>query len=218
MLVAEAVWLRDALMGCRLEEISPLLNVGSGTATFRMAEQPWIHREVFLPLESRGCRVLHLDVKERSGAEIVGDLTDPGTRAAAMRVGARAVICSNVLEHVADPYALARLLPSLVPSGGRLFVTAPYRQPHHDDPIDNGLRPAPEELAAMMPGGEVTRADVIMCHTWAWYLSRRPSVMLRACARLATPFWKPRDWWSLARVVPWLWRPFGASCVALRKL
>ena len=44
MLTVEAHWIGQILSQLDTEKVSPLLNVGSATATFREQVQPWIDR------------------------------------------------------------------------------------------------------------------------------------------------------------------------------
>src|SRR6266516_1477014 len=106
MLRAEAAWLAAWLAHLDCDQISPLLNVGSSTAQFRSRRQPWIDRLVFAPLLARGAIVKHLDMKLDDGVDLTGDLMDPVFVRTLSSYQFRSILCSNVLEHVADRSAL----------------------------------------------------------------------------------------------------------------
>src|SRR5688572_13141792 len=102
--------------------LAPLVNVGSSTHHFVTRVQPWIDEHIFRPARGRGLRVINVDIKTAEGIDLAGDLTDPRFRARVHDTGARSLLCSNLLEHVPDPHAIARALLEILPSGGYLFV------------------------------------------------------------------------------------------------
>lgn len=59
MLRTEARWLRRELARLSVEQLSPVLSIGSGDEAFRAETQPWIAEEVFDPLVARGVEVVH---------------------------------------------------------------------------------------------------------------------------------------------------------------
>src|SRR5205085_4736707 len=54
--------------------------------------------------------------------------------------------------HVTDRQIVCAAIWSLLPPGGFLILTVPYRFPYHEDPIDTMFRPSVEELAQLFPG------------------------------------------------------------------
>lgn len=150
MLPEEAQWIAAQLQGLGPRRVSPLVNLGSGNRRFRDEEQPFIGA-MWRSFEREGGHVLHVDIRAQDGVDIVGDLHDPAMQARLRALGPAAVLASNLLEHVADPKEMVRLIASLVPAGGFLVLTGPQVFPYHPDPIDNGLRLSPEEAAALLP-------------------------------------------------------------------
>jgi trans-aconitate methyltransferase len=126
MFKAEARWLRSALDSFPPGRLSPLLNLGSGSAARREVIQPWIEGEVFCPLRSRGVEVLHIDMRELPGVDVRADLTDMADVRQLRPLRPRALLCANLLEHVLDPERLARNCLNLLAEGGLLFVTVPF--------------------------------------------------------------------------------------------
>jgi SAM-dependent methyltransferase len=219
VLIEEARWLGDQLQRLDPDRVYPLLDVGSSTATFRSLEQPWIDRSIFGPARAAKRTVKHLDAKAAPGVDIVGDLEDPATVAALARQEFRSVLCSNLLEHVPDPQRIARTLLELVPAGGYLFVSCPYRYPFHPDPIDTRFRPTPRELAELFPGTRIVAQAVVGDGTYLDQTRGAPGQFVRLLARLLLPFYKPANWrraWTqVIHHVPWAFRRFEATCVVL---
>ena len=216
MLIEEARWLGDQLQAVDPDRVYPLLDVGSSTATFRTQEQPWIDRLIFARAHGP---VQHLDAKAADGVDIVADLTDPDAVARLARAGFKSVFCSNLLEHVPDRERIARTLVELIPEGGYLFVSCPYRYPFHPDPIDTMFRPTPAQLAGLFPGTRAQREVIVRGGTFLDEIRRTPAGFLKLLIRLLLPFHKPAAWRRAAlqlwRSLPWSFRRFEASCVVL---
>jgi SAM-dependent methyltransferase len=217
MLREEARWLGEQLAAIDPTTLFPLCNLGSSTAQFRTVVQPWIDGQVFAPARAAAHAVVHVDLKAADGVDLVGDVGDPELSAELRRRGLRGVLCSNLLEHVDELPAMCRMVWALVPRGGVLVVTVPYRYPRHEDPIDNGFRPTPEELLARFPDGERVVAEIVEDHTYLHYLLATPGRFFGALARGLTPFWRFAQWKVSVRRFGWLHRRFAVSCVVIRK-
>lgn len=216
MLEVEARWLRARLQELGDAELTPLLNLGSSDLHFRTAVQPWIDREVFAPLRARGAEVVHSDLKQLPGVDIAADALSPEGHARLQAVGARAILCCNMLEHVTDRAALARGLAALVPAGGLLIVTVPFSYPYHPDPIDTYYRPDPEDMSReLFPELRRVRAEVVDGPSYAPELLRRPWLLVRDLRKLAGLRDSPSG--TAGSRLRWLTRPYQVSCAVLRR-
>lgn len=219
MLIEEAEWLGRALRSLDPEQVYPLLDVGSSTARFRTQDQPWIDRFIFQPARVAGQLVVHLDAKQAEGVDVVADLGDARSIEGLAARGFRSVLCSNLLEHVEDREAIARALLSIVPVGGYLFVSGPYRYPMHPDPIDTLYRAAPQEFAHLFRGTRLELNAIVRNGTYLDEIRRQRTAFFRLLVRLLLPFYKPATWRREAtqflRNLLWLGRPFEASCAVL---
>ena len=133
---AEADWIVSKLSTIDPAQLSPMLNIGSSTLEFRTKTQPWIDSALIKPLEARGIRIIHVDLKSAPGVDIVADLTTDEGFDALAKLGARSIMVCNVLEHVLDPRSFANRCANLVGPKGYVVVTVPHSYPHHRDPID----------------------------------------------------------------------------------
>jgi SAM-dependent methyltransferase len=219
LLIEEARWLGDQLRALDPEAVSPLLDVGSSTAQFRTRDQPWIDELIFAPARAAGHQVVHLDVKAAEGVDLVADLSDRRAIAALAGRGFKSLICSNLLEHVDEPRQVAASLAGILPTGGYIFASGPYRYPLHPDPMDNMFRPTPDELAGTFPGTRLVAGTVVTDGSYLSEISRTPLAFLRLLLRLLLPFYKHAAWQREAarfvRYLPWSFRRFQASCVVL---
>lgn len=217
MLIEEAQWLRDRLGMLGPDDLSPMCNIGSSTEHFRRVEQPYIDECLFAPMRARNLEVIHIDTKAGRGVDLVGDLTDAAflRRLAALRP--KAVMCCNLLEHVTDRQIICNAMSSMVPPGGYLFLTVPYRFPYHEDPIDTMYRPTVAELAQLFPGTSVHAAGIIPARRGPLEMSGRRCPLLRMILRAFVPFYRPRRWWSVLRGLYEMAAGYRVTCVIFRK-
>ncbi|MFN3583204.1 class I SAM-dependent methyltransferase [Phenylobacterium sp.] len=216
----EAAWIGDVLARLGPERISPLLELGSSTLEFRTVEKPHIEALIHRPLRDRGVRVVHADLKGGPGIDISGDIYDPAVREAVKAVGARSILCCNILEHLADREAFIRTCDEVLSPGGVLLLTVPRSYPLHLDPIDTYYRPTPEALAALLPDYALVETRVIRSGSHLSDLRERGSALREV---LAT-FWRslilrggPAGTRARLHRLAWLFRPYLISAVVPRK-
>ena len=205
MFEAEAIWLERQLRQWTPEQLSPLLNVGSSTRSFREAAQPWTDRNLFAPLRQRGVKVIHLDSKDGDGIDIRADILSDADLPRIRAFQPKAILCCNILEHVREPERLARRCMEIVGPGGFIFVTVPRSYPHHRDPIDTMYRPAPDDLAqlfrpATMLGGEI----VDVGESYRGQVRKRPWILFRHILRFPFPFIGFEGWKRSVGKLYWL--------------
>ncbi|HUI51298.1 MAG TPA: hypothetical protein VLX60_05910 [Terriglobales bacterium] len=217
MLLAEARWIGKALARVEPEKLSPLLNVGSGTAETREKIQPWIDREIFAPLRQRGVAIQHLDIQEGEGIDLHGDLYDDAFVARLGGSGYRSLLCCNVLEHVENPAAIAAKLERIIPVGGYLLFTVPNSYPYHPDPIDTMYRPSLEQFVQLFPHCNLVEGAVQNCGTGWDFVERNPLVMFAKVKRRLADRTEHGGTKGTASFLPWLFKSFKINCVLLRK-
>jgi SAM-dependent methyltransferase len=216
----EASLIFEWVRGLNLPEGAVCLNIGSSTKVFRTKMQPHVDALLIRPLEERGLRIIHCDMKAAEGVDEVGDLLDPAFRARLRRHDADLMICSNLLEHLTDPVAFARACGELVKPNGYGLFTVPLSYPYHPDPIDTMLRLKPGELADLLPGWQIIKAEQITAGSHLRDLrasGEGTKRLAKQIARVLLPFYRTRHWKPLAHRLLWLFRPFRQSMVLLRK-
>jgi hypothetical protein len=217
MLPEEAQWLGAAILSFPHEQVFPLLDVASASDHFRKIDQPWIDQFIFAPIRQAGGRVVHTDILDLPGVDLVGDLYDPVFFEQLRALRFRSLLCANVLEHLSDPAFIAKRLLSMLEPGGLLFVTVPHGYPYHAGPIDTLLRPNVAELHEFFPGTKLISGKIVQSKTWWEYLNRKPIALAKKIARLALPFYRPKGWLTVAAHFLWLWRRFSVTCLVLEK-
>lgn len=217
MLVNEARWIGQIMNSLDAAKVSPLLNVGSATADFREGVQPWIDQYIFAPLRKRGVIIHHLDIKGGKGIDLHGDLDDDSFVAGLSRNGYRALLCCNVLEHVAKLAAICTKIQDLVPVGGYLIVTVPNRFPYHPDPIDTMFRPELGDLVRLFPQCRLLEGTVLNCGSGWDYVEREPRILLARVRRRLAGMREHGGVKGSASFLPWLFRHFRQTCAVFQK-
>ena len=195
MLREEATWLANNIYSLNPEGIFPLLNIGSSSQKFREQEQPWIDRLLFQPAREKGYAVIHTDLKNDVGVDLVGDLSDRAflEKLATMKI--KSVLCSNLLEHLVNKEELCQNISSIIPIDGYLFVTVPYEFPFHRDPIDTMFRPNIDQLSQLFPDLEIVRGEIVPGGKLIKATSVSPLLYLMAMViRLLLPIYQPLRW------------------------
>ncbi|HRI21819.1 MAG TPA: hypothetical protein PLA68_12740 [Panacibacter sp.] len=167
----EAQWIKTVL-----ENIKPppannkVANTGASSAFFREKIQPHINDCVILPVIGNGWTVVHIDLKQHDGVDIVADIANDlfGRQ---YKDQFALTLCTNMLEHVDDISIAADNLLAATVLNGYILITVPYKYKLHYDPVDNGFRPSPEQIAELFPYKSVQVLDsaVITISEKAYY-------------------------------------------------
>jgi SAM-dependent methyltransferase len=214
----EARWIGDRLRSIDAERLSPLLSVGSAGAEFREVTQPWIDGSIYGPLRARGVSVVHHELEPQPGIDLVGDLNAPAFLELLAARAFRAILCCNVLEHVPDPARLATALAGLLPPGGLVVVSVPYRFPYHPDPIDTMFRPTVDEVARQFGACRVIDGAILDGGTGWEYIGGDLRTLVSRTMRRLTERRRTAGLMGTGSFAPWLFRTFQVTCVVLEKV
>ncbi|MDZ8055905.1 MAG: methyltransferase type 11 [Aulosira sp. ZfuVER01] len=215
----EARWLADIIYSLQPNSVFPMLNIGSSNKKFRESEQPWIDELLFKPARQKGYSVIHVDMKYDVGVDLVGDLRDPDFLHKLSELNIKSVLCSNLLEHVTNREEICKIISSIIPNNGYIFVTVPYQYPYHRDPIDTMFRPNIEELSKLFPDFKIVNGEIVA----GGYLVQSTTIppviyTLAMLIRLILPIYQPLKWFDSLRYALWLFRDISVSCVLLEKV
>lgn len=218
-MLCDSKWLEGALSEFKNDELSPILNIGSSTKKFREIDQPHIYQNVFKPLESRGIKVIHADLKDAEGVDVAADIFDDEAIKKLLAYNPRSIICTHMFEHVQDREDLEKRLMSLLPKDGIFFITVPYSYHYHADPIDTMYRPSPDELAELFQGQKIIKKEVLIAGNYWEKIRKRPiTLFCRHFFRFFAPFAGLKQWKRSMRKLYWLFNPYKVSAIMGRKV
>lgn len=218
MLLKESIWIKGTIEAHLTKENFPLLNVGSSTEHFRKVAQPYIYSNIFKPLESKNWKVIHTDMKAETGVDMVGDINNRDFRQELRRQSVKCVLCSNLLEHLADPKVICKSIVDLLDPGGLMIVTVPNSYPYHKDPIDTLFRPSVGELVNLFENCDVVTGSIVEEEgTFREILFNNKKYLLIMIARWFMPFYKFKEWRLMIKDLLQWNEKFKVSCVLLRK-
>jgi len=156
MLKKEAKWIGEMTQDLKIKKV---LDISGGDWFFRNIRQPFIEKYIFSNLKNVVRTDINNDVCSKKFTKIGKfDL----------------VLANNILEHVADIKNASKNILSVVATGGYLCVSVPFRFPYHPDPIDNGFRPTPKELAKLFPKTKVIKKSIIIQEMKIMIMRRGP--------------------------------------------
>lgn len=199
------------------ESIGSVLNVGSSTAEFRERRQFFIDEKIFPALAKKGIPVVHSDIKEADGVDIVADIMNDDDLKRLRSPKAKTVLCSKMLEHVPSAPMMVERLACLLPPGGVMLVTVPNSYLNHPAPIDTLLRPDTGELGKLFGQLMMIHGSIVNGLTESEELIKDPSLFPRRIARTFIPFLRFGIWLSTLDRWRWLFSHYRARCVVLSK-
>ena len=166
MFEKEAIWLSGSLVKYGGSDLSPLLDVGSSTLTYRTIIQPWIENDIFSQLRKKGITIIHFDKKKDDGIDITGDIESIQFSSQISDMKFRSIFLFSILEHVMNRQIIAKNIDKVLEEGGLLFVTCPFNYPYHRDPIDTLFRPGVEEIGELFPQMKVLSHEIVTCYSY----------------------------------------------------
>lgn len=217
MRIEEAIRISELLSDIPERMISPCLNIGASSLEFRTQRKPHIDEELFQPLCRRGVEVIHHDIKEGPGIDVSGDLFDEDCQRVLKYVSANLVLCNNMLEHVRDRSKMAEICVDLVNPGGYLLVSVPRKYPYHEDPIDTGYRPEPEQIAELFDRLEFLHGEVVSSkNTLLSEQTNIPFYLIKYIIRVFL-FYNFGAWRQRVENIKYFFRDYDISIALFRK-
>lgn len=217
----EANWIRERILALGVERASPIANIGSSTLRFRTVNKPHIEELLFEPLRDAGFEIIHVDIKDAPGVDMVGDVTNAEFLSELKAKGCQSVICSNLLEHLTDRRKFVSALSDLINDDGVLVLTVPYSYPYHPDPIDTLYRPSPDELHRSLPGLHMIESAILADGSLVREIAAkgvgRAAIYLPVALLRIARVWRPKVALAQLHRLTWIVRPFKVSCAVLSK-
>lgn len=219
MLIEEALWIKNQIEKHFNVDDFPLLNLGSSTKKFREIEQRHINDEIFNPLTKKDLKVIHTDIKQIDGVDIVGNINDAEFRKHIKSYNIQSILCSNLLEHVENPSQMVESIIEILPLNGKLIISTPFYFPFHKDPIDTLLRPTIEDLNILFKDlKNISSMTVISNDNLYKVFKSNPKYFFVMLTRWISPFYKFHEWKLYINDLVKLKKNFTANCIVFKKI
>jgi len=160
----ESQWIIESLAP-RTQTIRTAIDVGAGGDRYANRLQ---NQSVYRFLAQHTIALCTLDNDPKSTCDYHHDIAS-GFDLSTVMPSFDLVLCTSVLEHVADIQQAKRNLIRMVKPGRYLLVTVPNRYPPHQKPIDNGYRPSSDDLESLFPELSVIRSETIEPRRDKWF-------------------------------------------------
>ena len=220
MLIEESIWITNSIFKNKLDNISPVLNLGSSSLDFRQRIQPFINENIFMPLNLKGVKVVHTDIQNDVGVDLVGDLSDKAFVDILKQNHFKTVICSNLLEHLIDEtrVVICKTIDEILMKESLAIITVPRIYPYHEDPIDTWYRPSVNELMMLFPNFKLIEGSYVKGQdSFFSELKKRPLNMFLSIIKLFIPFYKFSEWKNDIKYLPKWFRRYEVTCIIIMK-
>ena len=225
MLYEEAKWIGEKLLNLTKQE-DKILNIGSSTAHSRTISQPHMDKYIFAPLRKNNSKIIHTDIIQDDGVDIVGDLTNKVFIQKLKNQKYNFILCSNLLEHLEKKELIVNAIEEILPPGGKAIITVPYNYPYHLDPIDTMYRPNISELRSLFKNLSFESGNIVQGRScrgetfqknYFQQLTPQPKLFVRLFIRLFFPFYKFKVWKNTFKSFIIMFSRFSVTCVILGK-
>ena len=226
MLIEEAKWIGKEILSASKPGYK-ILNVGSSSLEFRTKIQPHIEKYIFRPLKVNNIKVIHTDIVNENGVDIIGDLTSPEFIFQLIKNQYDLILCSNLLEHLKEKQPIVDAILDILPKNSKAIITVPYNYPYHLDPIDTMYRPNTNELHQLFQNTELLKGEIVIGKSFNenifsinyWQkLKSTPLILFKLLVRILIPFYKPKVWLYTFLSLKNMFSPFSVSCILIKKI
>lgn len=147
MFIKESEWIWENVKPLEISRSFTILDIGSQTAEYRNIKQPFLGN-LYVSLSTFG-RIYTLDMDPLAEPDYLCDISLNTSSIPNKQFDL--VMACNIIEHIyREKFDCAiRNIASL--SNRYLVITSPLYYNWHFQPIDNGLRLTPEEIANLFP-------------------------------------------------------------------
>lgn len=223
MLIEESIWISKKIKEILPEEPFPVLNVGSSTLKYRTVTQSFIQKNIFSLFDDEKNQVIHLDMKEDEGIDMVGDLYNEEFRNTIKNLKPKLILCNNILMYLnaKTRTELAKILYEILDKDGYLIITNSHVFPPAHDPVESYYRASPKKMHnELFDSFNVLDSQIVQTHfSFYDYLKSKPKVVLVKIIRFFLPFYKSKEWWFMLKYYCTnLKKNYSATCLFLQKI
>lgn len=126
-----------------------------------------------------------MDMQQLPGIDVVGDVIRPPFKDASFDT----VLCTQVLEHVKEPWTMVENIARILRPGGTAILTTPFMYPFHADPHDY-FRYTEEGIRHLF---ERAGMEIEICTGYGGWWIVQSEIFKQ---RYASPYKRPHPWWK----------------------
>ena len=218
MLVEESIWIAEKIKEILPEEPFPVLNIGSSTLVYRTKKQPFIQNNIFNLFSDEKKQVIHLDMKEDEGIDLVGDLSDENFRHEVKKLKPKLILCNNILMYLNKNTRkkLSYTLYEVLDKNDYLIITNSLVFPPSPDPVEAYHRATPEKMYKSLFANFYLIDQNIAKTEYSFYkfLQSKPKVILIKLLRFFMPWYKSKEWWFMMKYyLSGIKKNYSATCL-----
>lgn len=219
MLIRESQWLKSVILSLDIKAGSNVLNFGSCNSAYTKM-RPQIEMNIYNPTIAKNLVLLNFDLFPGEGIDIHGDILNDIVHSKLSSYNFSMIYLFNVLEHVEDIKSICDKIEQILQPGGYLLITVPYSFPPHDEPIDNGFRPLPNEVANLFKSCVIVKQNILSDYKYPHYLKRNINRIILSFFGKSTdtsPVYKPDNWKQPFYLLKYFFQCFKVTCLVLKK-
>ena len=222
MLVEESIWIAEKIKEILPEEPFPVLKIGSSTLVYRTKKQPFIQNNIFNLFSDEKKQVIHLDMKEDEGIDLVGDLSDENFRRLVKNLKPKLILCNNILMYLNKNTRkeLSKILFEILDENGYLIITNSLVFPPAPETVEAYYRENPEKMYKSLFANFYLIDQNIAKTEYSFYkfLKSKPKLILIKLLRFFMPWYKSKEWWFMMKYyLSGIKKNYSATCLLLKK-
>lgn len=222
MLLEESIWIGDKIKILVQHQSFPILNIGSSTKEYRTIRQSFIQKNIFDLIPNESKNVVHLDMKQAEGVDIVGDLYDHNFLQELKKYKFKAIMINNLLMYLEKKQRedICLIINEILEKDGFLIVTNSHTFPPAHDPVESYYRASPEQIhQQLFKNYSVVDSQIISTnYNFYKYLKMNKKVIPVKIARFLIPFYKFREWkFMLNYYLRDLKKDYSSACLFIQK-
>lgn len=223
MLLEESIWIGDKLKTIINEKAFPILNVGSSTLHYRTKLQPYVQENIFDKIPNEEQNVIHQDMKQDVGVDLVGDLYDDNFVEKLKELKPKTILCNNILMYLEKDLRekMANLFYEILPDNGYLIVSNSHTFFSVPDPVEAFYRDDYKKMyRELFNRFQFIDGEIIKTMNFYFrYILRHPRyALLLILSFLKEPKNTPEKVFMKDYLLKKTFKRYSASCLFLQKV
>jgi hypothetical protein len=213
----EAEWVNRCITQLTFDkDFISCLNIGSSDRLYREVSKPFINELIFRPLSEKAS-ILHVDIKNSDGVDVVGDFADPTFTERLSETKYDLILCNNLVTHVRNRELIFKLIENCIQRSGYLLFSAPQVYPYCADPYDAKYRPSLSQILGALPNYSLVSCETIISEESHFTrIINNYKLCFGLIFNILVPAKGIERWKNVVSDIPNLFTRFETICVVMR--